>query len=85
MSRRFAGPLLVLLALVSACVLFAQRDLATLVGTVTVPSGGVIANATITVTENDTNEIYTLTPLRPDPLSPRQSSRHGHPVRQSVI
>jgi hypothetical protein len=61
MHRCFAGPRVALLALVSACALFAQRDLATLVGTVTDPSGGVIANATVTVTENETNEVYTLT------------------------
>jgi len=61
MHRRFAGPRIALLALVSACAMFAQRDLATLVGTVTDPSGGVVANATVTVTENDTNEVYTLT------------------------
>jgi hypothetical protein len=41
--------------------MFAQRDLSTLVGTVTDPSGGVIANATVTVTETSTNEVYTLT------------------------
>jgi hypothetical protein len=39
----------------------AQRDLATLVGTVTDPSGGVVANATVTLTDSETGEVYTLT------------------------
>lgn len=60
MARRSAALRSALLALFCACAMFAQRDLATLVGTVTDPSGGVIANATVTLTENDTNEIYTL-------------------------
>jgi hypothetical protein len=41
--------------------MFAQRDLATLAGTVTDPSGGVIANAKVTITETDTNESYSIT------------------------
>jgi hypothetical protein len=41
--------------------MFAQRDLATLVGTVTDPSGGVVANAKVTVTETSTGQIYSLT------------------------
>jgi hypothetical protein len=41
--------------------MFAQRDLSTLVGTVTDPSGAVIANANVVVTETSTNEVYTLT------------------------
>ena len=61
MNRNFAGLRIALLALVGASAMFAQRDLATLVGTVTDPSGGVIANATVTVNENDTNEVYSLT------------------------
>ena len=61
MQRCIAGLRLALLALTAASALFAQRDLATLVGTVTDPSGGVIANATVVVTETDTNEVYTLT------------------------
>jgi len=60
MLHRFAGLRLALLASVTAFALLAQRDLATLVGTVTDPSGGVIANAKVTVTENDTNEVYEL-------------------------
>jgi len=41
--------------------MFAQRDLATLAGTVTDSSGGVIVNAKVTITETDTNESYTIT------------------------
>jgi hypothetical protein len=41
--------------------MFAQRDLATLAGTVTDSSGGVIANATVTILETDTNQSYTIT------------------------
>src|SRR5450432_3297494 len=61
MYRSLAGPRIALFALVSACALFAQRDLATLVGTVTDSSGGVIANARVTVTDTDTNQVYELT------------------------
>src|SRR6185312_11826682 len=49
-----------LLALISACVLLAQRDLATLVGTVTDPSGAVVANAKVTITEVGTGQVYNL-------------------------
>jgi hypothetical protein len=38
--------------------MFAQRDLATIVVTVTDPSGGRIANAQVTVTEPTTNQVY---------------------------
>ncbi len=47
--------LAVLLFAVSA---FAQRDLGTIVGTVTDPQGGVIANAKITITEDATGLTY---------------------------
>ncbi|MCU1330016.1 MAG: TonB-dependent receptor [Bryobacterales bacterium] len=40
--------------------MFAQRDLGTLVGTVTDPSGGVVANAKVVVTEVSTGQVYTL-------------------------
>jgi hypothetical protein len=40
--------------------LFAQRDLATLVGTVTDPSGGIIPNAKVTITEVGTGQVYNL-------------------------
>src|SRR5579863_9903533 len=41
-----------------ACAMFAQRDLSTLAGTVTDPSGGVVANAKVTITETDTGQVY---------------------------
>ena len=61
MYRNFTGLRTALLALVCACAVFAQRDLATLAGTVTDSSGGVIANAKVTITETDTNESYDIT------------------------
>jgi hypothetical protein len=61
MYRYFMGLRIALLALVCACAVFAQRDLATLAGTVTDSSGGVIANAKVTITETDTNESYNIT------------------------
>ena len=59
MFRSFVGPRLALLAL-CACAAYAQRDLATLVGTVSDPSGGVVANAKVTITETATGQVYTL-------------------------
>jgi hypothetical protein len=44
-----------------ACASFAQRDLSTLAGTVTDPSGGVVANASIKITEVGTGQVYQLT------------------------
>ena len=43
-----------------ASALLAQRDLSTLVGTVTDPSGGVVANAKVTITEVGTGQVYNL-------------------------
>ena len=60
MNRYFAGLRIALLALVCACAVFAQRDLATITGTVTDSSGGVIANAKVTVTEVATGQVYEL-------------------------
>jgi len=60
MHRCFTALRAALLALTLACALFAQRDLSTLVGIVTDPSGSVIPNATVVVTETSTNEVYTL-------------------------
>src|SRR6266480_1178919 len=60
MYRNFTGPRITLLALVCACAAFAQRDLATLVGTVSDPSGGIIANAKVTISETGTGQVYTL-------------------------
>ncbi len=56
-----AGFRISLFALVSACAVFAQRDLATITGTVTDSSGAVIAGATVTITEKSTGQIYNLT------------------------
>src|ERR1700726_547601 len=61
MHRYFAGLRLALLALVCASAVFAQRDLGTLVGTVTDTTGGVVANAKVTVTEAGTGQVYELT------------------------
>src|SRR3569832_1462505 len=60
MSRSYAGLRVGLLCLFAASAVFAQRDLATLVGTVTDPSGGVVANAKVTITEIGTGQVYTL-------------------------
>src|ERR1051325_1701700 len=49
-----------LFVLVCVSGLFAQRDLATLVGSVTDPSGGVVANAKVTITEVGTGQVYSL-------------------------
>jgi hypothetical protein len=61
MHSRLSGSRLALFALLFTSALFAQRDLATLVGTVTDATGGVVANATVTLTEAGTGEVYTLT------------------------
>jgi hypothetical protein len=61
MHRYLTGLKVALLVLVCACAVFAQRDLATLAGTVTDSSGGVVANAKVTITETDTNEAYEIT------------------------
>ncbi len=61
MYRYVAGLRLALLALVCACAMFAQRDLSTLAGTVTDPSGGVVANAKVTITEAGTGQVYDVT------------------------
>ena len=58
MYRSFVGPRLALLACLCACAAYAQRDLATLVGTVSDPSGGVVANAKVTITETGTGQVY---------------------------
>jgi hypothetical protein len=50
-----------LLTVVGACVAFAQRDLSTLAGTITDASGGVVANAKVTITEIATGEVYVIT------------------------
>src|SRR5882724_939207 len=60
MYRFVRGPRLALFALLTASALFAQRDLATLVGTVTDSSGAVVGNAKVTVTETETGQVYAL-------------------------
>ena len=57
MHRSSWGSVLVCLSIFASAV-FAQRDLATLVGTVTDPSGGVVANAKVTITEVGTGQVY---------------------------
>src|SRR4051794_13228254 len=49
-----------LFALLFASAIFAQRDLATIVGTVTDASGGVVPNAKVTITEVGTGQVYSL-------------------------
>ena len=61
MYRYVAGLRVALLALVCACAMFAQRDLSTLAGTVTDSSGGVVANAKVTITEASTGQVYDVT------------------------
>ncbi len=60
MSRYFAALRIALLALSCAGALLAQRDLATLAGIVTDPSGAVVPNAKVTVTDTSTGEVYSL-------------------------
>jgi hypothetical protein len=55
------GLRIALLILAGAATLFAQRDLATLAGTITDASGGVVANAKVTITEDATGESYVMT------------------------
>jgi hypothetical protein len=60
--HRFAAAFrLCVLVFVCACVAFAQRDLATITGTVTDSSGGVVPNARVTITETGTGQVYQLT------------------------
>src|SRR6185369_3011567 len=54
------GHRIALLSLLLASAALAQRDLATLVGTVTDPSGGVVANAKVTITEIGTGQVYSV-------------------------
>src|SRR6266852_3929531 len=60
MRRLYVGLRFALVCMFFASAVFAQRDLATLVGTVTDPSGGVVANAKVTITEAGTGQVYTL-------------------------
>ena len=60
MNRYFRGLRVALFALSCASAVFAQRDLATLVGTVTDPSDAVVAGAKVTITETGTGQVYIL-------------------------
>src|SRR5271170_4734097 len=53
--------LMVALAAAAATSIYAQRDLSTLAGTVTDSSGGVVANARVTITEAATGQVYEIT------------------------
>lgn len=55
------GLRIALLAIVCACTVFAQRDLSTITGTITDSSGGVVVNATVTITEDSTGAVYIVT------------------------
>src|ERR1700677_335169 len=61
MFRYFTGLRIALFALFCASAMYAQRDLSTLAGTITDSSGGVVANAKVTITEVDTGESYSTT------------------------
>src|ERR1700731_3871270 len=61
MHRHSTGLRIALLAVFCAGASFAQRDLSTLAGTITDPSGGVVANAKVKITEVDTGESYSTT------------------------
>src|SRR5262245_61542972 len=52
---------LVFVGLLFATLLFAQRDLGTIVGTVTDPQGAVIPNAKVTIKEDATGLTYDIT------------------------
>ena len=58
MYRYVTGLRIALLAVLCACALFAQRDLATLAGTITDSSGGAVAGANVTITEVSTGQVY---------------------------
>ena len=60
--HRYAAALRVFcVILISGCIALAQRDLATITGTVTDSSGGVIPSAKVVITERGTGQIYDLT------------------------
>jgi len=60
MFRDLTGLKIASIVLLSASALLAQRDLATLAGTVTDSSGGVVPNAKVTITEVATGEVYSI-------------------------
>lgn len=60
MLRCCKGLRIALCLLIAACAAFAQRDLATLAGTITDSSGGAVANARVTIVETSTAQQYTI-------------------------
>jgi len=60
MLRCCKGLRIALCLLIAACAGFAQRDLATLAGTITDSSGGAVANARVTIVETSTGQQYTI-------------------------
>ncbi len=61
MNRLNLGLRIALLTLICAGAVLAQRDLSTLAGTITDSSGGVVVNATVTITEDATGAVYVIT------------------------
>ena len=60
--HRYAAALRVAcLVILSGCLALAQRDLATITGTVTDSSGGVVPNARVVINERGTGQAYELT------------------------
>ena len=59
--RTVAALRLVLMTSLFSLCLFAQRDLATLVGTVSDPAGAAVPNAKITISEDSTGLKYEVT------------------------
>jgi hypothetical protein len=60
MLRCFRGLRFALLVSFAACAALAQRDLATLAGTITDSSGSVVPNAKVTITELSTGQVYSI-------------------------
>ena len=54
-----------LIALICVGAVWAQRDLGTIVGTVTDPQGGVVPNAKVTIAEDATGLKYDVADWRP--------------------
>ncbi|MDQ6678201.1 MAG: carboxypeptidase-like regulatory domain-containing protein, partial [Acidobacteriota bacterium] len=61
MERFVAGLRLSLLTFSCACAVWAQRDLATITGTITDSSGGIVPSAKVVVAEQGTGQVYELT------------------------